>query len=83
MNLHEKVSELVRETSEKYVPKLGWNDILLDAIIGLRRFSNSCRWKEFWRIKKLEEPRESILSPKLVNCGGFFESLVIKRIKKQ
>jgi transcription termination factor Rho len=43
MYLHEQVSTLIRETSEKYVPKRGKNDILLDAIIGLWRFSNSCR----------------------------------------
>jgi hypothetical protein len=74
MNLHEKVSELVRGTSEKYVPEPGKNDILSDAIIGLRRFSNSCRWKEFWRLKKIEDARNSNLSPTSVDCKGFFES---------
>jgi hypothetical protein len=52
MNLHQQVSVLIRGTSENYVPEPGKNDLLLDAIIGLRRFSNSCRWKEFWKLKK-------------------------------
>jgi hypothetical protein len=55
MNLHEQISVLVYGTSDKYVPKPVKNNNLSDAIIGLRRFSNSCRWKEFWRLKKLEE----------------------------
>jgi hypothetical protein len=41
LNLHEEVSMLlVRATSKKYVTEPGKNDILLDAIIGLWRFSN-------------------------------------------
>jgi hypothetical protein len=83
MNLHEQVSVLVRETSEKYVPEPSRNDILSDAIIGLRRFSNSCRWKEFWRLKKLEEAKESNSSPKSVDCESFFESDVIEGVKNQ
>jgi hypothetical protein len=75
MNLREQVSELVRGTSEKYVPEPSKNDILSDAIIGIRRFSNSCRWKEFWRLKKLEKVREeSNSSPKSVDDEGFFDS---------
>ena len=76
MNLHEQVSTLVRATSEKYTPEPGKNDILSDAIIGLRRFSNSCRWKEFWRTKKLEKARESSLSPTATNGKGFFDDLI-------
>jgi hypothetical protein len=57
--------------------------ILLDAIIGLRRFSNSCRWKEFWRLKKLEEIGESDSSPKPVDSVEFFESEMIEDIKRQ
>jgi hypothetical protein len=83
MNLHEQVSTLVRATSEKYTPEPGKNDILSDAIIGLWRFSNSCRWKEFWRIKKLEKARESDLSPTAADCDGFFESEVIEEPKKR
>jgi hypothetical protein len=48
-----------------------------------RRFSNSCRWKEFWRLKKLEETRESNLSPKSVNCESFFNSDVIGETKRE
>jgi hypothetical protein len=77
MNLHEQVSTLIRGTSEKYVPEPSKNDILSDVIIGLWRFSNSCRWKAFWILKKLEEARESSSSPKSVNCEGFFKSEVI------
>jgi hypothetical protein len=77
MNLHEQVSVLVRGTSEKYIPEPSRNDILSDAIIGIRRFSNSCRWKEFWRLKKLEDVREqSNSSPKSVDGEGFFDSKV-------
>ena len=84
MNLHKQVSVLVRGISEKYVPEPGRNDILSDALIGIRRFSNSCRWKEFWRLKKLEEIREkSNSSPKSVDCEGFFDSEVRIEAKKE
>jgi hypothetical protein len=84
MNLHEQVLVMVHGTSEKYVPELGnVNDILSDGIIGLWRFSNSCRWKKFWRLTNLEEARESDSSPKSVNCKGFFESEVIGEAKRQ
>jgi hypothetical protein len=72
-----------RGTSEKYVPEPGKNDILSDdVIIGLQRFSNSCRWKEFWRLKKLEEARDSNSSPKSVDCEGFFESELVGETKR-
>jgi hypothetical protein len=74
---------LVCETSEKYIPELGKNDALSDGIIGLQRFSNSCRWKAFWRLKKLEEARESDSSPKSVNYEGFFQSEVVGEAKRQ
>jgi hypothetical protein len=75
MNLHEQVSVLVPGISEEYVPELSKNDILSDALLGIRRCSNSCRWKEFWRPKKLEEIREkSNSSPKSMDGEGFFES---------
>jgi hypothetical protein len=83
MNLHEQVLVLVRGTSEKCVPEPGMNNFLSDAIIGLRRFSNSCRWKEFWRLKKLEEIRESDSSPKSVDSVGFFDSETIGEVKRQ
>jgi hypothetical protein len=75
MNLHEQVLVLVRGTSEKYVLEPSKNDILSDAIIAILRFSNSCtRWKEFWRLKKLEEIREKLnSSPKPVGGKGFFD----------
>jgi hypothetical protein len=77
---------VLRGTSEKYVTETGKNDFLSDAIIGLRRFSNyfrKVRKKEFWRLKKLEEARESELSPKSVNCEGFFKSEAIGEAKRQ
>jgi hypothetical protein len=83
MNLHEQVSVLVREISEKYVPEPSKDDILSDAIIGIRRFSNSCRWKEFWRLKKLEEIKEqSNSSPKSIDGEGFFDSEVGTEAKR-
>jgi hypothetical protein len=78
-----QVLMLVCATSEKYVPEPGKIDILSDVIIGLRRFSNSCRWKEFLRLKKLEEARESALSPKSVDCEDFFESEMIEVTKRE
>jgi hypothetical protein len=85
MNLHKQVLVLVRGTSEKHVPEPSKSDILLDAIIRkIRRFSNSCRWKEFWRLKKLEEIREQLnSSPKLVNGEGFFKSEMKVEAKKE
>ena len=75
---------LVRGISEKYVPEPGRNDILSDALIAIRRFSNSCRWKEFWRLKKLEEIREkSNSSPKSVDCESFFDSEARIKAKKE
>jgi hypothetical protein len=53
-------------------------------LIAIRRFSNSCRWKEFWRLKKLEEIREkSNSSPKSINCESFFDSEVRIEAKKE
>jgi hypothetical protein len=83
MNLYEQVLSLIHGTSEKYVPELGKNDILTDAIIGLWRFINYCRWKEFWRLKKLEEAREASSSPKSIDCEGFFKSERIVEAKKE
>ena len=84
MNLHEQVSVLVRGISEKYVPEPSRNDILSDALTAIRRFSNSCRWKEFWRLKKLEEIREkSSSSPTSVDCESFFDSEVRTETKKE
>jgi hypothetical protein len=74
---------LVRGTSEKYVPEPGMNNFLSDAIIGLRRFSNSCRWKTNWRLKKLDKLGESDSSPKSVDSVGFFEYEVMGEVKRQ
>ena len=76
---------LVRRISEKYDPEPGRNDILSDVlIIAIRRFSNSCRWKEFWRLKKLEEIREKSNSiPKSVDCESFFDSEVRIEAKRE
>jgi hypothetical protein len=84
MNLHEQVSTpLIQGISEKDVPELGKDNILLNVIIRLQRFSNSCGWKECWRLKKLEGARESSLSPKSFNCKGFFESEAIVKAKRE
>jgi hypothetical protein len=39
--------------------------------------------EKFWGLKKLEEARESNLSPKSVDCDGFFESEVIGEAKRE
>jgi hypothetical protein len=44
----------------------------------------SNRWKDFWRLKTLEEIREkSNSSPKSVDGEGFFESEMIVEAKKE
>ena len=48
-NLSNEVLRLCRGTSDKYVPCPTQSDVQADLLLGLRRFKNSVRWKEFWR----------------------------------
>ena len=38
------------ETSDKFVPAPKKDEILADLLIGLKRFSNTVRWKEFFQL---------------------------------
>ena len=58
-SLQEKALNLVNETSEKYVADPSRDAILSDILIGIRRFSNSVRWKECWMLEKQKRMRES------------------------
>jgi hypothetical protein len=46
---------LVHGTSQKFVIQPSQNEIIGDALLGIRRFANDVRWKEFWHLKKQEE----------------------------
>jgi hypothetical protein len=35
-----------------------YDDILADLLLGIRRFANDIRWKEYWMIKKATEKAE-------------------------
>ena len=61
MNLHEKVLSLASEISERFVPAPTSDDILSDVLIGLKRCVFSLRWKEFFRLKKIQEEKKRSL----------------------
>ena len=50
-NLLTEVQRMVNGTSNKFVPAPQTEEILEDLLIGIKRFKNSARWKEFWRNK--------------------------------
>ena len=64
-DLESEVWWITSETSEKYVLATKYNDILSDLFIGIRRFRNSVRWKEFFMINKdensIDEPNDESL----------------------
>jgi hypothetical protein len=47
------------ETSEKYVPSPQWDTVLGDLLIGLKRFKNVTRWKEFF-LKEHDNKNEEV-----------------------
>ena len=51
-HLREEVLCLNKEISDKFVPEPTRTQITANLLIGLRRFKNSCRWKEFFRLKE-------------------------------
>ena len=53
-NLQDEVLSLSSGTSEKYVPQPSRLQIQSDILLGLRRFKNAVRWKEFSRLAKIE-----------------------------
>ena len=58
-NLFDEVLDLNICTSNKYVVEPDRRQIQSDLLIGLRRFKNTLRWKEYWRIKKMKEKANS------------------------
>ena len=61
-NLLTEVQRMVDETSNKFVRAPQIEEILEDLLVGIKRFKNSARWKEFWRNKiqdnKPKEPSD-------------------------
>ena len=51
-NLLDEVLDLNSSTSDKYVVEPDRRQIQGDLLVGLRRFKNTLRWKEYWRIQK-------------------------------
>ena len=59
----EEVRHITRETSEKYIVQPSKRQVLADLLIGLKRFRNAVRWKEFFFLEKLKKLKEKNLSP--------------------
>ena len=57
ISLEDEVLCLVGETSDKYVPQPSGDDIITDAVNGLRRFKDNVRWKDFHRQLQEEKDR--------------------------
>ena len=60
--LSEEVQAITRDTSEKYIIQPSKTQVLGDLLIGLKRFRNAVRWKEFFRLEKIKKLRKN-LSP--------------------
>ena len=43
------------ETSDKFIPEPTKDQITEDLLLGLKRFKNAARWKEFWRNQKIRQ----------------------------
>jgi hypothetical protein len=63
LQLHEMIKRLVCGTSDKFVPQPSKDDILGDLLLGIRRFANDIRWKEFWMLKKAEDAKSVLSAP--------------------
>ena len=50
---------LRRRASEKFVPQPERDDVITDAISGLRRFKETVRWREYFRLKKIEDAKKT------------------------
>ena len=66
INLLDEVLGLNRSTSDKYVVEPDRKQIQSDLLIGLRRFKNTLRWREFWRIYK-QKKRKNMSNPEETN----------------
>jgi hypothetical protein len=67
-SLEEKVLNLVGETSDKFIPAPTRDQVITDALEGLRRFKETVRWKDYFRTQKLQrlqQEREKLGLPPL------------------
>ena len=51
----EEVLNITRDTSEKYIVQPNKRQLLADLLIGLKRFRNTTRWKEFFHLEKIKK----------------------------
>ena len=74
-----KALRLSSETSEKYVITPSRSIIQQDLLIGLKRFKNTCRWREFWMLKTDEDDDSTVCSidingKKIITTGDLLHS---------
>ena len=62
-SIKEEVQHITRETSEKYIAQPSRRQVLADLLIGLKRFRNVVRWKEFFLLEKVKKLKAQNLSP--------------------
>ena len=81
-NLHDEVLSLSSGTSEKYVPQPSRIQIQSDILIGLRRFKNTIRWKEFFRLRNADdEARSRAILDKAPEINKFVSTKNKKTVK--
>ena len=55
--LEDEVRGIVGETSEMFVPNPSREEVITDAINGLRRFKDNLRWKEYFKLQESKKRR--------------------------
>ena len=78
-SLEMKALRLSSETSEKYVIAPSRSSIQQDLLIGLKRFKNTCRWREFWILKTDDDDDSTVCSTdsngkKIITTGDLLRS---------
>jgi hypothetical protein len=58
--LQKAVQRLVNGTSSRFVPQPTPSAVFEDVLIGITRFRNACRWKEFWLLRKPDGDASSV-----------------------
>ena len=56
--VEQEVLSLMSGTLGKFVPKPKKNEVMADLLIGLKRFRNTLRWKEFFLFPELHKNNE-------------------------
>ena len=67
----EEVQAITRDTSEKYIIPPNEKQVLGDLLIGLKRFRNTVRWKEFFRLEKLKKLQRNLSPTSTINNFDF------------